>query len=382
VPDGAVEDRSDVDDDVRHGVRRRDGPPGAVGLERDRGLRDHRPHRRLDDAVAHLESERAPRRLQHLLGRARRQERLDAVLHDRHELRRRLRLDVDGHLGLRRVGQDRDPRTRGDGGVDRDGVEAGREDEERDRRERIGLRTGRRDLPRVDREPVDRERGGAAERQVDHRERTLREPPRGRQPDPAGALHAEGRRAAVRPRLVRHRHDLDAVALLLAHDLDVAERGERRAAQQRLARVGGQARGGQIGGVDRDARQRQRLRRAALAQHLQVPGDEGAGARDDLAAHLTALRDGTTRPRDHDDVLGAVGEADAPPARRPVESDHLGADDLGERSEGAGDEEVVVGVVVVHVTEHAGEGVVVEGVRHGTHLRAGAAAPRDRPPAK
>ena len=159
--------------------------------------------------------------------------------------------------------------------VDRHRVDAGREDEERNGRERIGIRP-RRVRPGACRstnpltsnviEPLDGE--------VHHRERAGREPPRRGEADRPVALDVERGRSGVVARAVLD-GDVGHVAIgLLGHGADVGERRERVAAQQRLRRGRGQARGLERGGVDRHAGNGERLGGAALGEQLEVALDE------------------------------------------------------------------------------------------------------------
>ena len=126
------------------------------------------------------------------------------------------------------------PRGRRDRRVDRDRVEAGREDEEGHRGERVGIRTVGRDLPLVDLEAVDLEAHRAEDGEVDHGERAAREAPRRREADLPVALDVERRAARVAARRCTRRSPGSCRRRRLGHDLDVGQGRERGASQERI----------------------------------------------------------------------------------------------------------------------------------------------------
>ena len=87
-------------------------------------------------------------------------------------------------------------------------------------------------------------------------------------------------------------------------------------------------------------------------------GAGGVVERDDLAADLGTLRDGSGGPG-HVQRMRVGADGVLPVTRLCVETDHAGALSI-RGSEGARDEETVVGVVIVHVAENGGHDVVAE----------------------
>ena len=155
--------------------------------------------------------------------------------------------------------------------------------------ERVGIDALGRDLPLVDREPVDVERHRALDREVHDRQRARREPPRRREPDRAVALHLEGRRAREsRPRGTRVTR-VDAVVVgLLGHD-SMSVSVARARAQQRIGCRRRKPGGLELGGVDGDAGHGERIGGAALGQHAEVALDE-RGRAVELAVDRAARR--------------------------------------------------------------------------------------------
>src|SRR5690606_12341386 len=96
----------------------------------------------------------------------------------------------------------------------------------------------------------------------------------------------------------------------------------------------------------------------------------GVVQRDDLASYLGALIDRSARPR-HAQLFGDADAGDLPDAAIAGEGGHDGVSDLqlGCRGECARDEEVVVAMVVIHVTKDGGDHVAFEDMSHDITVR-------------
>ena len=103
--------------------------------------------------------------------------------------------------------------------------------------------------------------------------------PRRSDPQPAVALHFEGRRTRESPRVVRGGHERRAgVGRLLGHDLDVGEGGQGCGSQERVGCRRRKSCSLQLGRVDGHACDGQGIGGTTLREQAEVPFDERGGA--------------------------------------------------------------------------------------------------------
>ena len=138
--------------------------------------------------------------------------------------------------------------------------------------------------------PLTSKRHRAFDREVHDGERTVGEAPRGGDAHPAVALHFERRGPGEGAgRVAGGDEHVAVLGLLFGDHLDVGQRGERVASQQRVGGCRRQARRFELGGVDRDAGDRERVGGATLREQAEVALDE-RGRAVELAVERRRLR--------------------------------------------------------------------------------------------